>query len=188
VVRKQPARKRQRLVIPAASAPDILQSDTAGKSVLHLFGGRSTFGFRMDVDPIVRPDLIGDAWLPPFRRESFDVVILDPPYFTMNAQVKTGLFRAAGYIARERVIWFATQWQAASGGLRAEKAYLVRVGDSCQVRCLQYFTIAERFDGKPRPSSRGPAMKYNRWIAQPQMLPFSQAEASVSGPGDMGRL
>jgi hypothetical protein len=80
----------------------ILQSDTAGKSVLHLFGGRSTFGFRMDVDPIVRPDLIGDAWLPPFRRESFDVVILDPPYFTMNAQVKTGLFRAAGYIARER--------------------------------------------------------------------------------------
>lgn len=141
-----------------------LLADTAGMSVLHLFGGRSSFGTRIDVDPIVRPDVIGDAWLPPFRKESFDVVILDPPYVTMNAQVKTALFRAAGYIARRRVVWFATQWQAASGGLRAERGWLVRVGDSCQVRCLQYFTIEER-RGPVTHFKRGPAMKYNRWLA-----------------------
>lgn len=157
-----------------------LLADTAGLSVLHLFGGKSTFGTRVDVDPIVRPDVIADAWLPPFRKESFDVVVLDPPYVMMNAQVKTDLFKAAGYIARVRVIWFATQWQAASGGLRAERAWLVRVGDSCQVRCLQYFTIADR----PGPSihfKRGPAMKYNRWLAGCMPLPFGAGPAIAEG-------
>jgi hypothetical protein len=144
-------------------------------TVLHLFGGQSTFGIRLDIDPIVRPDVIGDAWLPPFARESFDVVILDPPYSTMNAQVKTALFRAAGWIARKRVIWFATQWQAASGGLRAERAWLVRVGDSCQVRCLQYFTIAER-PGPVKYFKRGPAMKYNRWMAGNMILNFNKEQ------------
>lgn len=43
-----------------------LRADFAGKSILHLFGGRSTFGTRMDIDPIVTPDVIADAWLPPF--------------------------------------------------------------------------------------------------------------------------
>ncbi len=83
---------------------------------------------------------------------------------TINAQEKTALFRAAAHIARKRVIWFATQWQAASGGLSTERAWLVRVGDSCQVRCLQYFRIKRRL-GPVKHFTRGPAMKYNRWLA-----------------------
>ena len=153
-----------------------LERDCAGLSVLHLFGGQATFGTRIDKDPIVRPDVIADAYLPPFARESFDVVIMDPPYHTINPQEKTALFRAAGWIARQRVVWFATQWQAASGGLRAERAWLVRVGDSCQVRCLQYFTIHNR-PGPVKHFTRGPAMKYNRWLAQPAMLNFDGEQA-----------
>ena len=61
---------------------------------------RSTFGVRLDVDPATNPDVIGDAWLPPFAKDSFDVVILDPPYVRFNAQVKCALFRAAGWVAR----------------------------------------------------------------------------------------
>lgn len=148
-----------------------LITDHADLSVLHLFGGRSTFGTRMDFDPIVKPDVIADAWLPPFARDSFDVVMLDPPYIHLNCQAKTSLFKAAGWIARKRVVWFSTVWMAGSGGLDFDKGWLVRVGDSCHVRALQYFNV--RADKRPpeRHFTRGPAMKYNRWLAQPQALP-----------------
>lgn len=156
-----------------------LIADTTGESVLHLFGGRSTFGTRLDVDSIVHPDVIGDAWLPPFARDSFDTVVLDPPYFHLNAQAKTGLFRAAGWIARTRVIWFSTVWMAGSGGLDFERGWLVRVGDSCQTRALQYFKT--RPDKRPPVThfSRGPAMKYNRWLAQPRSFAFDAAPAEI---------
>jgi hypothetical protein len=103
-----------------------LITDTEGKSVLHLFGGASTFGTRQDIDPITKPDVIADAWLPPFACRSFDVVILDPPYFHLSAQTKTALFRAAGFIARERVIWWHTIWVTGSGGLQPEAGWLVK--------------------------------------------------------------
>ena len=35
------------------------------RTVLHLFGGRADFGTRLDIDPLVRPHVIGDAWLSP---------------------------------------------------------------------------------------------------------------------------
>jgi hypothetical protein len=146
-----------------------LELDTQGKSVLQLFGGQSTFGTKLDIDRDTSPHVIGDAWVPPFRQDSFDVVIMDPPYTALNAQMKHALFCAANNIARETVIWFSTLWCAASSGLRCEKAYLVRVGDSCNVRCLQYFSIRE----KVQPAKffkRGPAMKYNRWLANPNSL------------------
>lgn len=151
-----------------------LIEDCRGLSVLQLFGGRSSFGIRLDVDPLIRPDVIGDAWLPPFAKDSFDVVIIDPPYTSMNAQTKHALFCAANYVARSRVIWFSTIWVAASSGLATEKAYLVRVGDSCNVRCIQYFRIRKKMEPVKR-FKRGPQMKYNRWIIQPQHLPFSGA-------------
>lgn len=147
-----------------------LMSDHEGLSCLQLFGGRSSFGTRLDVDPFVHPDVIGDAWLPPFGRDSFDVVIIDPPYFHMNAQMKSGLFRAAGWIARKRVVWFSTVWMAASDGLSTEAAWLVRVGDSCAARVLQYFRIREKL-GPVKRYKRGPAMKYNRWLVAPDALP-----------------
>ena len=142
-----------------------------GKRVLHLFGGRSRFGVRLDIDPSTGPDVVGDAWLPPFRRDSFHVVVLDPPYIRLNSQMKNALLRAAGRIAKERVVWFSTMWISAESGLSCEAAWLVRVGDNCHVRCLQYFAVREKREPVKR-FKRGPAMKYNRWLAQPHSLPL----------------
>ncbi len=148
---------------------------TAGQTVLHLFGGQSTFGTRLDIDSTLKPDVIGDAWLPPFKRDSFDVVILDPPYAGINQQMKMQLLMAAQWIARNSVIWFHTQWIAGNAGLTADRAWLVRVGDSCSVRCIQVFRSGS---GKRLPApffTRGPAIKYNRWLGGQAGLPFGGA-------------
>lgn len=132
-------------------------------SVLHLFGGRAKWGVRLDIDPLVRPDVIGDAWVPPFKRDAFDVVILDPPYFKLNQQMKSALLRAAAWVARRWVVWFHVLWIAGDKACSYERGWLVRVGDTCQVRCIQVFKVAA---DKPRPElhfTRGPAVKYNRW-------------------------
>jgi hypothetical protein len=143
----------------------LLRELTADKRVVHLFGGLSRFGVRLDIDRATRPNVIGDAWLPPFGRDAFDVTILDPPYIGINQQMKLALLRGAAWIARERVIWFHTQWIASDSSLRLERAWLVRVGDSCAVRCIQVFTTSP---DKQRPRlhfTRGPAMRYNRWLS-----------------------
>ena len=156
----------------------------AGKRVLHLFGGRADFGIRVDIDAIVRPDVIADAWMPPFRRDSFDVVILDPPYRHINQQMKHQLLRTAAELAIEEVAWFHTMWIAGDASVKPIAAYLVRVGDSCACRCIQIFKVsATKAPHRPH-FTRGPAMKYNRWIHQPQGLPFgpnppAEAEASA---------
>lgn len=159
---------------PPAVAKQI-QADCEGLSVLHMFGGRATFGVRLDIDISVKPDVVGDAWLPPFGRDSFDVAILDPPYFKINQQEKNSLLSTAGWIARKKVIWFHTIWIASDTRLRAEKAFLVRVGDTYQVRCLQYFTPQPDKREPRRYFERGLAMKYNRWLVQPEGLPFGEA-------------
>jgi hypothetical protein len=148
-----------------------LEADFAGKRILHPFGGRSTFGIRVDIDPIVRPDVIGDAWLLPFKRDAFDVVVLDPPYVRFNAHEKVSLLRAAAWVASETVVWFHTMWISAAAGLRTDRGFLVRVGDQCHVRALQYFRVGEKKE--PKFFTRGPAIRYNRWLAQPQALPFA---------------
>ena len=49
--------------------------------ILHPFCGMSEFGIRVDIKPEVKPDYIGDAHnLEMFKDETFDLVILDPPY------------------------------------------------------------------------------------------------------------
>jgi hypothetical protein len=129
----------------------------------------------MDIDPVTKPHVLADAWLPPFVKNAFDVVILDPPYVSINQQMKQQLLRAAGYIAKEQVIWFHTMWIAGDAQMRLEHAWLVRVGDSCSVRCIQVFrTPCEK--RKPHAFfTRGPAIKYNRWLRGELKLPFEKA-------------
>lgn len=154
-----------------------LRALSKGASVYHPFGGRAKFGLRGDIDPIVKPDVIADAWLPPFAQGSFDVVILDPPYVNINQQMKNQLLRSAAFIAKKRVIWFHTMWIAGAGQsqLRLERSWLVRVGDSCAVRCIQVFKVLPGAAEKPTNHfSRGPAIKYNRWLIQPERLPLER--------------
>jgi hypothetical protein len=152
-----------------------------GKRVLHLFGGRATFGVRLDIDPLTRPDVIGDAFLAPFAKNSFDAVILDPPYppyLRMNASVAIPLLLVAAWIARETVVWFHPQWISGYTFLRLRHSYFVRVGDYAEVRCLQLLNPVKpkRFT-PPIHFSRGPAIKYNRWLAGNMVLPFAEVPA-----------
>lgn len=157
---------------------DLLIAKTEGESVLHLFGGRADFGSRLDIDIATSPSVIGDAWLPPFIKGSFDTVIMDPPYVgefrTMSNQKTRALFAAAAWVARRRVVWFHTVWIESPCRCVLEDAYLIVVGRHCHVRCLQFFTVPEP-DLKVPPVkffTRGPAIKYNRWLLQPQGLPL----------------
>jgi hypothetical protein len=152
-----------------------LQQLTFGQRVCHLFGGLATFGTRLDIDALVRPDVIGDAWLPPFQRDAFDIVILDPPYFHFNQQMKQQLFRQAGWIARRSVIWFHTIWVAADAGMRLEKAWLVRVGDMCAARTLQVFSVSPEKQQPRQIFTRGPALRYNRWLNGTIPLPLRES-------------
>jgi hypothetical protein len=156
-----------------------LRELTKGKRVLQLFGGLSRWGVKLDIDPVTRPHVIGDAWLPPFRRDAFDVTIIDPPYVAINQQMKNALIRGAAYVTSGHLIWFHTMWIAGDAQCRLERAWLVRVGDSCSCRCIQVF----RTPTEKRPPrlhfTRGPAIKYNRWLAGGQGLPFEKREASA---------
>lgn len=150
----------------------LIQKECAGMSVLHLFGGKAGFGTRIDVDALTRPDVVADAWLPPFAGDSFDCVVLDAPYFMLNAQMKVSLFMAAGRIARRRVVWFHIIWMAGVVGLRLEASWLCRPSNSCYVRCLQFFEKTRPILPQETPFARGPAIKHNRWLRQPEGLPF----------------
>lgn len=151
----------------------LLRKITKGATVLQLFGGLSRWGVRMDIDPTVKPDIIADAWIPPFRKDSFDVVIIDPPYAGINQQMKQTLLRGAAYIAKDRVIWFHTMWTAPDSHMTRKRSWLVRVGDSCNCRCVIEWKV--RRGPKPAPRlhfTRGPALKYNRWLVGNVGLPF----------------
>jgi hypothetical protein len=50
------------------------------EKVLHPFGGMAEIGTRVDLNPTVQPDVLADAHELPFAAESFDLVVLDPPY------------------------------------------------------------------------------------------------------------
>lgn len=158
---------------------DILRHELAGKSVLHLFGGLARFGTRMDIDTITKPDVIGDAWMPPFAANSFDAVVLDPPYERFSCQMTFALCCQASYIAREQVVWFHTLWLDHPARLKLRRGCCVVTGRNAVVRCLQFFDVPGpgRKLGPMRRFSRGPAIKYNRWLVNPQHLPFGDPPA-----------
>ena len=154
----------------------LLRRVTDGRSVLQLFGGLARWGTTLDIDPMTRPRVLGDAWMPPFRGNSFDVVIIDPPYVGINQQMKQALIRGAAFVARDHVYWFHTNWVAPDCGMRRERSWLVRVGDSCACRCLIEWRVESREKPVPRLHfTRGPALKYNRWLAGNVGLPLEAA-------------
>jgi len=150
-----------------------------GSTILHLFGGYARFGIRLGVDPATKPDVVGDAWLPPFAMATFDSVILDPPYFKMDREMLGQLTAAAAYVARKQVIWLHQLWAPSQFGLSLERAWMVRVGDNHYVRCLQQFRRTERVVTPLKHFTRGPAMKYNRWLNGNHSLPFGEPIAQV---------
>lgn len=156
---------------PPAVREKLLQ-ECHGLTVLHLFGGQADFGLRMDIDPATRPHVVGDAYLPPFPRDSFDVVILDPPYTEMRQQEKRALLWVAAWLARKWVYWFHFNWIAMDRSLPLDRGWLVRVGDQCAARVLQKFAVREPKHQplKPGEFERGYPLKFNRWQADQDKL------------------
>ncbi len=153
---------------------ELLLQECEGLTVVHLFGGHADFGVRLDLDPATKPDYIGDAFLPPFERDSFDVVILDPPYYHMNRQEIIALMRASAWVARRNIFWLHTVWIATNRHLPLEHAWLIRVGDQCAIRTLQKFGVREPKLRPLQPGefTRGAPLKYNRWLKAGEKLPF----------------
>ena len=48
--------------------------------ILQPFGGMAEYGLRLDISLGASPNILGDAHRLPFKDNSFDAVILDPPY------------------------------------------------------------------------------------------------------------
>lgn len=177
--RKKHGARRNGWSFPPA-VRELLLQECKGLTVVHLFGGRADFGARLDVDPATKPDVVGDAYLPPFARDSFDVVILDPPYTQVRQQEKIALLRAAAWIARRSVIWFHTVWVEADRNLPLQRGWLVYCGTQCSIRCLEFFDVREPKRPPLAKFTRGPAIKYNRWLLPNGILPFSDFPAPRS--------
>lgn len=64
----------------------LLGIDPEKDKILHPFGGKAEFGVRCDINPDVDPDFVCDAHDLPFEDNSFDLVVLDPPYSEDYAQ------------------------------------------------------------------------------------------------------
>jgi len=50
------------------------------QNILQPFGGKATVGIRCDINAGVVPDYVCDAHELPFDNETFDFILLDPPY------------------------------------------------------------------------------------------------------------
>jgi len=65
-------------------AKDILEKEI---SVLNLFCGMNKEGFRIDIKPGVKPDLVADAHSFASQvNQKFNVILADPPYSDLEAQ------------------------------------------------------------------------------------------------------
>ena len=56
--------------------PEILETT----NYVHFFAGLSKTGYRIDINPIVRPDLVADIHKTPFEDNYFEAGMADPPY------------------------------------------------------------------------------------------------------------
>lgn len=158
-------RKIEKLLIHLTSA-----------STVHLFGGKASWGARLDIDRALLPDILGDAFLAPFARDSFDFVVLDPPYEQLPTEARLQLFENAAWIARKKVFWWHTFWCDGGSPLVLERGWLVRLAGNSQVRALQQFRprLPKRL---PRTGClRGPLSKYANWHFPSLELPFPPAE------------
>lgn len=59
--------------------------------VLHTFGGLAEFGVRIDLKKETKPVVRADAHHLPFRDNTFDTVICDPPYSSEENKTLYGL-------------------------------------------------------------------------------------------------
>lgn len=153
-----------------------IQRQLAGLSVLHFFGGTARFGIRMDIDQLTRPDVIADAWAPPFGKDSFDAVVLDPPYVKYGRHMRDQLGRSAAWIARQQVCWFSPFAATSLPRCSILKWWTVIVGNNCYIRQLVFFRPRPDKEAPYETVNRGPAIRYNGWRMGQDRLPLRTGE------------
>jgi SAM-dependent methyltransferase len=82
----RPAKSRYKGAFPLYFEQNLVQLLGYPEAILHPFGGMAETGTRVDLNPTVEPDVVADAHGLPFEDESFDCVILDPPYSDEEAR------------------------------------------------------------------------------------------------------
>ena len=86
----RPAESKYRGAFPRFFEQNLVSLLGYPDRILQPFGGRGTVGIRVDIDPTVEPDVVGDAHALPFADGSFDLVLLDPPYSDEEAATNYG--------------------------------------------------------------------------------------------------
>jgi SAM-dependent methyltransferase len=82
----RPPKSRYKGGFPLYFEQNLIQLLGYPADILHPFGGRAEYGVRVDLDATLEPDFVADAHDLPFPDESFDLVILDPPYSDEEAR------------------------------------------------------------------------------------------------------
>ena len=89
----RPPRSRYKGGFPLYFEENLVKLLGYPERILHPFGGRAEIGTRVDLDPLVEPDVVADAHELPFEDEFWDCVILDPPYSDGEALELYGVTR-----------------------------------------------------------------------------------------------
>lgn len=76
----RPPKSRYKGGFPRYFEQNLVQLLGYPERILHPFGGRAEIGTRVDINPELEPDVVADAHNLPFDDDSFDCVVLDPPY------------------------------------------------------------------------------------------------------------
>jgi hypothetical protein len=76
----RPPRSKYRGGFPRNFEQKLIEVLGRPRTILHPFGGMAELGTRLDLNPDVHPDVVGDAHAMPFEDESFELVVCDPPY------------------------------------------------------------------------------------------------------------
>lgn len=82
----RPPKSRYKGAFPLYFEQNLQQLLGYPEKILHPFGGMSEIGDRVDLNPTVEPHIVGDAHALPIEDETYDCVILDPPYSDEEAR------------------------------------------------------------------------------------------------------
>lgn len=82
----RPPRSKYKGGFPLYFEQNLVQLLGYPERILHPFGGRAEIGTRVDLNETLEPDLVADAHALPLEDESFDLVVLDPPYSDEEAR------------------------------------------------------------------------------------------------------
>lgn len=122
------------------------------RRVLHVCSGgldSETLGIRVDLRPETRPDLVADGTALPFADESFDAVLIDPPYsveyarhlYGTNYPRPSALLREAARVLRPNrrvgIVHFLVP--RPERGLKFVEVHGVTTGCGYRIRALTVF-------------------------------------------------